>query len=149
MAEKNAVFLADLDALTPAMAVFAIAFHLSNLASGAGFGSPTKLPWGTDLWGATRHPVQIYEALTGALILFLLWPDKISLPIHKPGDLFLQFVALSPTSRLFFEAFHGNSTLILGGLRGGQIAAWLILAASLYLLHQQNARTQAQTAQVE
>ncbi|HZW04475.1 MAG TPA: prolipoprotein diacylglyceryl transferase family protein, partial [Anaerolineaceae bacterium] len=45
-----------LDALTPAFAVFALAFGVMQLATGNGFGSPTNLPWGIELWGAVRHP---------------------------------------------------------------------------------------------
>ncbi|HNO95701.1 MAG TPA: prolipoprotein diacylglyceryl transferase, partial [Anaerolineales bacterium] len=50
-----------LDALTLFFAVLAIGVTLSNLASGSAFGLPTELPWGINLWNATRHPTQIYD----------------------------------------------------------------------------------------
>ncbi|HSR20210.1 MAG TPA: hypothetical protein VLL49_04780, partial [Anaerolineales bacterium] len=40
---------------------------------------------------------------------------------------------LSAAARLFTEAFHGDSLVTLGGFRVVQIAALLLLAASLWL----------------
>lgn len=120
-----------LDSLTPAFAVFAIAVSLSNLASGNAFGSPTTLPWGIELWSATRHPSQIYEAIGGGLILWYLWPGRKAVK-PKPGIIFLQFITLSALSRLFFEAFRGSSPAICYNIRVVQVYAWLILAASLW-----------------
>ncbi len=145
---KNLHFWQSLDALTPAFAVLAIAYHLSNLASGANFGSPTQLPWGIELWGALRHPVQLYEAIFAALILFLLWPSQPKFSIKQAGEYFIYFVTLSSASRLFFEAFHGDSQLVLGGFRLVQIYAWMILGVCLYGLHRlahSPERSEAQT----
>ncbi len=50
-----------LDALTPVFAVFAVGLGLAHLASGSAFGKETTLPWGMKLWGAVRHPSQVYE----------------------------------------------------------------------------------------
>jgi phosphatidylglycerol---prolipoprotein diacylglyceryl transferase len=120
-----------LDALTPLLAVSAVGLGLAHLASGSAFGKETSLPWGMQLWGATRHPSQIYEILASLLILGLLrFPKADSLP----GVRFLTFTALTSGARLFLEAFRGDSTLILGGLRVAQVVAWVILAASFFLL---------------
>ncbi len=120
-----------LDALTPAFAVFAAALSLSNLASGNAYGAPTKLPWGIDLWEATRHPTQIYETLGAGLILWYLWPGRLKDNL-KPGIIVMQFVALSAISRLFFEAFRGDSLVTANNLRVAQIIAWMVLALSLW-----------------
>jgi phosphatidylglycerol:prolipoprotein diacylglycerol transferase len=122
-------FWPTLDALTPLFATLAIGLALSHLAAGTAFGSPTNLPWGIDLWNATRHPTQIYELITSLLISGLIWFRKADSP---PGTLFLNFVALTATSRLFLEAFRGDSTLIFGGLRLAQVIAWVVLAAALF-----------------
>ncbi len=132
--KKSLQFWPVLDALTPAFAFFAIAVHLANLASGNGFGSETQVPWSIQLWGANRHPVQIYEAAAALLILFLLWPGQSRLPITKPGQYFLYFLSMSSASRLLLEAFHGDSRLIAGSFRLVQILAWLILALCFYFL---------------
>lgn len=120
-----------LDALTPLFAVFALGLGLAHLASGSAFGKETSLPWGMQLWGAMRHPSQVYEIIASLLILGLLWFQKADTP---PGLAFLTFAALTSGARLFLEAFRGDSTLILGGLRAAQIVAWAVLAAALFLL---------------
>ena len=119
-----------LDALTPLFATLAIGLHLSHLAAGTGFGSPTTLPWGIDLWNATRHPTQIYELIAALIIFGILWFRKSDLPA---GILFLNFTALTAGARLLLEAFHGDSMLVFGEFRLAQVIAWVVLAAVLFM----------------
>jgi prolipoprotein diacylglyceryltransferase len=128
-------FWPALDALTPMLAVMAIAVSLAQLSAGTAFGAPTTLPWGVELWGARRHPTQIYQALVAGLILAYLWPGRAGWMGRTPGRYFLTFLALSAGARLFLEAFRGDSELLPGGLRQAQALAWLVLAASLWGLH--------------
>ena len=120
-----------LDALTPFFAVVALGLGLSHLAAGTSFGKPTDLPWGIDLWNAVRHPTQIYEVLASLLILCLLWFLK---PNPRPGMSFLIFAALTSLSQLIIQAFRGDSTLLAGGLRQGQVIAWVLLAGFFVLI---------------
>jgi len=123
-----------LDALTPGLALLSAALGLANLASGAAFGAPTSLPWGIALWGAARHPSQIYAILAAALILAALRPGgKLFRRLGEiaPGLIFWTFSALSALSRLILEAWRGDSVLVFGGLRQAQLVAWLVLALSL------------------
>jgi prolipoprotein diacylglyceryltransferase len=129
---KGLALWTTLDALTPALAALAIALHLSHLASGAAFGAPTDLPWGIELWGARRHPAQIYATLGASLILAYLWPSRKRAWV--PGVYFLTFLALSAAARLFLEAFRGDSALLPNGFRAAQVIAWLALAASLWAI---------------
>ena len=128
---KKLPFWPTMDLLTPLFAVLALGFGLAHLASGSAFGKETSLPWGTRLWGAIRHPSQIYEILASLLILGLLWFQKAY--IH-PGVHFLTFAASTSGARLFLEAFRGDSTLVFGSLRLAQIVAWVALVLSLYFL---------------
>lgn len=123
-------FWKTLDALTPLLAVMAVGFAVAHIASGEAFGVETSLPWGIDLWGATRHPTQFYELIAAILILGMtsIWSRTPNAPT---GTIFLAFVALTAGSRLFLEAFRGDSVIILGGLRSAQIVSWLVLAAAL------------------
>jgi phosphatidylglycerol:prolipoprotein diacylglycerol transferase len=121
-------FWGTLDALTPFLAIIMVGLSLSYLAAGTAFGSPTTLPWGIKLWNATRHPTQIYELIASLFIFGWLWLQKKDSP---PGLSFLAFAALTAASRLFLEAFRGDSTLIFAEYRLAQIAAWIILAAAL------------------
>jgi phosphatidylglycerol:prolipoprotein diacylglycerol transferase len=131
MQRRKLSFWPTLDALTPALAVVHIAISLSNFASGNGYGSPTSLPWGIELWGAVRHPTQVYEALGAGIILWVLWPGRVK-GKRKPGTLFLRFVTYSAAARLFFEAFRGDSLVTIYNVRVMQIAAWIILVISLW-----------------
>lgn len=119
-----------LDALTPAFAVLACGVWLAHLTAGTAFGSPTSLPWGIEMWNDVRHPVQIYGIIASLLILgWLLLPKRDLVP----GLIFLHFMALTAGAQLFLEAFRGERTLVLGGLRLAQITAWALLAAALVL----------------
>jgi phosphatidylglycerol:prolipoprotein diacylglycerol transferase len=117
-----------LDALTPFFAVLAVGLSLSHLAAGTAFGSPTTLPWGIELWNAKRHPSQIYELIASLAIFGILWFPRSE---SRPGILFLTFTALTAGSRLFLEAFRGDSTLVFGDYRLAQVVAWAVLAVVL------------------
>lgn len=120
-----------LDALTPLFASLALSLALSHFSSGQAYGAPTDLPWAIDLWGAPRHPSQLYEALAAVLILIiLLRPGK---PAAPAGILFLDFVSYSAAARLFLEAFRAGSHVLANGWRLEQVLAWLLLAAALWL----------------
>lgn len=127
---KGLPFWPTLDRLTPLFAVFAVAISISNLASGTAFGAPTDLPWGIELWGAVRHPTQIYAAFlaAGILLLVIRWHKRE----NNAGAVFLQFVAYTAAARLLVEGFRGDSLLVGSGLRLAQLVAWAILALSLW-----------------
>jgi phosphatidylglycerol:prolipoprotein diacylglycerol transferase len=124
------LFWSTLDALTPFFAVLAIGTGLSHLAAGTAFGKETDLSWGINLWNAARHPTQIYETLASLLIFGLLWFKKHD---PRPGILFLTYAAWTAGSQLFIQAFRGDSTLILNGLRQEQVSAWAVLALTFFL----------------
>ena len=134
---KGLALWPTLDTLTPGLAVMGVALGLSQLASGAAFGSPTELSWGIELWGARRHPTQIYASLAAALILVVLRPQgrlAQRLQALAPGLHFWAFIGLSALARLLLEAWRGDSALIFGGLRQPQVVAWLVLALSLWAI---------------
>lgn len=120
----------SMDGITAGLALFMLALPISQLASGQAYGAVTDLPWAVQLWGASRHPVQLYQSAAAAMILWLVWPTR-----HKAGGQaglnFLRFLAYSAAARLFLEAFRGDSMVVLNGIRVVQVAAWLVLAAAL------------------
>ena len=107
-----------LDSLTPGLAVVMIAVGLSDLAAGSAYGVPARLPWSIYLWGAWRHPSQVYE-ITGA-VFALGWvlkrlsqsPDWF-LPKPVTGGLFWEFIAWTAALRLFLEPFQADSALLM------------------------------------
>lgn len=125
-----------LDALTGLLAVLGVALGLSHLASGAAFGAPAQVPWAIELWGAKRHPSQVYETLAALLAAAITWPSqpaaRVSLQPGRAGLRFWAFIALSAAARIFLEAFRGDSLLLAGSLRLAQLIAWAVLALSLW-----------------
>jgi phosphatidylglycerol:prolipoprotein diacylglycerol transferase len=124
------LFWNTLDALTPLFAILSMGLGLTHLAAGTAFGKETDLPWGINLWNATRHPTQIYETLASLLTFSLLWFKKQN---PHAGILFLTFAALTAASQLFIQAFRGDSVLILGNIHREQVAAWIVLAICFML----------------
>jgi len=123
-----------LDALAPILAVLMITISLANLASGKGYGYPTRLPWAIPLFGASRHPTQIYELIAAGIVLAVLWPGNRRVQFQRTGVYALCVIAATAGCRLIFEAFRADSDLITGGLRSMQVTAWLVLAVSLWLI---------------
>jgi prolipoprotein diacylglyceryl transferase len=126
---KELPLFPTLDALAPGLAIFIIAVGVSHFLSGDAFGTPTSLPWGIYLWDENRHPTQIYEIL-GAFVTFLVVWKR---PLGRAGDglNLLLFVILSAASRLFLEAFRGDSLVWFGSLRAAQIISLVVLLFSL------------------
>ena len=120
-----------LDALTPWFAILAAGLGLSHLAAGTAFGSPTELPWGIDLWNATRHPTQLYELFASILIFVWIWFQPQD---PRPGLQFLLFGTLTAGAQLFIQAFRGDSTLFPYGLKQEQVVDWIALATFFILI---------------
>jgi len=118
-----------LDALTPGLAAFSVFLGLSHLAGGAAFGAQTDLPWAITLWGARRHPTQVYEALAG-LILFALIRRRAD-PV--PGQTFLLWLAGASLAAMTIEGFRGDSLLGPYGTRLWQIPSLFMTLSALWL----------------
>jgi phosphatidylglycerol:prolipoprotein diacylglycerol transferase len=118
-----------LDALTPGFIVFAGGLALADLASGDAYGSPSSLPWAIELWGTTRHPTQVYQFLAVILIDLIVLRSRRAFD----GAWFGLFVVLYSASRLFIEAFRGDSETI-GGLRTAQLWSLIVLLLMLIVL---------------
>ncbi len=131
--QHNLDFWLTLDLLTPAFATLSVFIGIAHLASGSAFGSESNLPWAIELWGKNRHPTQIYEIISSAVISGLIFGLINSKKSLSKGSLFLIFLVLTSASKLFLEAFRGDSQM-LGDFRLVQWAAWLCLAVSLWFL---------------
>lgn len=120
-----------LDALTPLFAMLNLGLALSHFASGQAYGVPAQLPWSIELWGASRHPSQLYEAIAATLILLIL--PRRDESADPAGVLFMDLVIYWAAARLFLEAFRAESRLLANGWRIEQVLAWVILAGGLWL----------------
>jgi phosphatidylglycerol:prolipoprotein diacylglycerol transferase len=133
---KHIPLWAALDGLTPTLAVLSFAVGLSHLATGQAFGAPTGSPLTLHLWGANRHPTQVYEMLAAGLIWLAVRPGYELFKPACPGDRFLVWAALSAASTLFIEGLRADSLLLPGGFRTVQILAWIGLATALIVFRQ-------------
>jgi prolipoprotein diacylglyceryl transferase len=123
-----------LDALTPVFALLSVGSGLAHLASGDAFGAPTNLPWAIELWGANRHPSQVYETLAAIAIGLIVWPEGRLMRGKSAGTICLSFLGFCAGARLFLEAFRGDSRLVANTIRLPQILAWLVLVVALWFL---------------
>ena len=130
---KELSLLPTMDALSPGAAVFAIFVALAHLSSGDAFGAPTTVPWAIELWGADRHPTQIYELLFAVGVMLVVL--QLRKPMFFSGFTFTIFVALSAISRLVLEGFRGDSLIVFGSIRGAQLISFTVMICALIALH--------------
>jgi prolipoprotein diacylglyceryl transferase len=130
---KGLPFWPTLDTLAPGLVVFGIALGLSHLASGNAFGAPSSVPWAIELWGDHRHPAQVYEILLAVLIFLAI--RQVKKRDTFPGFTFLSWLAMAAGSRLFLEAFRGDSSYIFGGWRSAQLISLAVLVVAMLGLH--------------
>ena len=105
-------FWRTLDALTTFFSILAVAIGLSHVASGENFGIPTTLPWAVELWGARRHPTQVYEVILSLGILLVIWIPRKTLSTDSlfeiPGSRFLLFVILTAIVQITEKSFSAT-----------------------------------------
>jgi phosphatidylglycerol---prolipoprotein diacylglyceryl transferase len=115
-------------ALPPAQALASVGL----LLSGEAFGVPTDLPWGISLFGATRHPTQLYLALAALLSLGVL--RRVANLRLPRGTLTAAYLGLQGMTVLLVEALRADSLLLPAGVRAGQVfGLTLVLFALLWM----------------
>lgn len=133
----------SLDSLVPFLILLFAGIHLANFGSGDAFGLETQLPWGIDLWNATRHPVHLYALLLS--VVLLLWvlaqtKELKSTGFPRSGGLFLFVLASVGVITLFTRAFI-EQKILLGKVDLYQLLGLLMLllaagVAYFHLFHQ-------------
>jgi phosphatidylglycerol:prolipoprotein diacylglycerol transferase len=124
-----------LDALAPALALMFAFISLADVSAGSAYGTVSDLPWAIELWGARRHPTQIYELLAALVTLGLLWWARTRRPYA--GFLFLLFLLTYGAARLFLDAFRADAWLLAGGYRAVQVIGLGAVILSLWRMGQQ------------
>lgn len=102
---------------------------LGLLLSGEAFGVPTDMPWGLPLFGAVRHPTQLYFALA-ALVTWigLRRLERVASPV---GTLFTAYLVLHGLTLLLIEPFRADSLLLPGGVRVAQVVGLVLIVVAL------------------
>lgn len=133
--------LPTLDAVAPGLISGLIAISFADFLGGPGYGTETGVPWAINVFGITRHPVQIYEILFGIAAL-AIW--RISLYRRLfPGQLFLSTVAIYSAGRLFVDTYRANAWLTATGFHILQMVSLLFLLTAVFLLGQQFRKQEA------
>ncbi|MEJ2447513.1 MAG: prolipoprotein diacylglyceryl transferase [Anaerolineales bacterium] len=122
-----------LDDFTPFFATLIMAIYLASFASGAGFGAITRLPWGIQIWGAIRHPVQLYYLVAGGAVLaYTVFASQQE--FHSSGQRFFAFLILTTGYLTVLSAFQDPAGQVILGFRGFQLACWTLFSISIILL---------------
>lgn len=119
------------DAVSIGLAGALLILSLGDFLTGKNYGTQADIFWGVNLWGALRHPVQLYHAFAMGTILGVLWYLQPRLLI---GELFWRFVLLYSLSQLILQTFHANAIVWGPGVRVFQTSALLALLVSMYVL---------------
>jgi phosphatidylglycerol---prolipoprotein diacylglyceryl transferase len=135
-------FWAAGDLWAPALAVGQAIGRIGCFMAGCCYGKPTDLPWGVIFTNpqslAPRniplHPTQIYSSLAGFSIFFIL----LALYGRRKfqGQVFLWYLILHSTARLFVERFRGDGRGLIPGteMTLTQLVAVGILIAAIVAL---------------
>ena len=118
-----------IDGITPGLVVGWAFYALANFLAGDAYGAPTSVPWAVEMWGALRHPTQLYEMV--AALLTLLW--LFARPVPRGQGLWgWRLLFGYSLSRLIIEGFRGDSVLLAGGIRAYQIVALILALVALW-----------------
>ncbi|MCS7172979.1 MAG: prolipoprotein diacylglyceryl transferase [Armatimonadetes bacterium] len=108
--------------------------RFGNFMNGELYGDRTSLPWGVVFPTAPdgpRHPLQLYEMLTSAILfgLVLRWTDRR----RYPGEVFWKTMVFLSGVRFLLDLLRSQDRVI-GFLTLGQVAALVLLASGVYVL---------------
>lgn len=130
---KDLDLLDLLDVSTAGAVVLMLGVGLSHFLAGTWYGTPTSLPWAIPLWGADRHPTQVYIMLAMGGVLYLLLRMNASAQAegYTPGFMTQIGVLLIGLVLMLIEPLRADSATILDGVRVGQVIGLGLIAASL------------------
>ena len=132
MQKKKMNFKEVLDSYAVPFLVFLVFFFFAQFSSGNLFGKPSNLPWSIQLWGTTRHPLQLYYVLGLIPIIFVMVKELKTRNI--PGLLFIKSAALLSFLIVFLDYFNGDPKNIVGNFNVIQIAAWICLVVCIGII---------------
>jgi phosphatidylglycerol:prolipoprotein diacylglycerol transferase len=146
------------DFCAPGIAIGQAIGRLGCFMAGCCYGKPTDLPWAVTFThpqslaplNTPLHPTQLYSALSGFIIFGVL----IFLNAKKQfqGQVFIWFLILHSTARLFLERFRGDERGLIAGtdMSMTQLLTLLVLlgaVAALFILKSKSKKEGNQHAQ--
>lgn len=140
---KNLNLNEVLEALALPLLIFLVFFFFAQYASGNLFGKPSSLPWSIQLWGTSRHPLQLYYIIGLIPIVFLTIKNMKS----KNSQRFLLLRSLSYLSFLviFLDFFNGDPNNLIGNINELQLIAFIAFLIFSTILNLKIRKPQAGT----
>ncbi len=142
------------DAMTPSLILGQAIGRIGCFLNGDAHGYPTDKPWGLiyspdspagQMFPAQPlHPTQLYEMFFDLIIFGILWIMRKK--IKGNGQLFLLYIVLYSSIRIFVEHFRADRLTFMGNISSAQSIGILgvILGISLMLILRQNRKTSCQ-----
>jgi phosphatidylglycerol:prolipoprotein diacylglycerol transferase len=140
-AKKHRINIANLGDIIVFVAPVGIFFgRLANFINGELYGKPTDVSWAVlfPMGGyLPRHPTQLYEAFLEGVVIFVVMIFMRKKLRVKPGWMFLLFMFLYTSFRIFVEYFREPDPQIgyIGYFTMGQILSVLMLFLALALFY--------------
>jgi phosphatidylglycerol:prolipoprotein diacylglycerol transferase len=126
------------DALAPGALVALAIVALGQFLSGDAYGAPAELPWAIELYGESRHPVQLYDAIAALIGVIVIW--RAARKQLADGSIALLTTAWASGARVLTEAFRGDAAILPGGYRSAQIIGLIVLLLALLLMSRLSTR---------
>jgi phosphatidylglycerol---prolipoprotein diacylglyceryl transferase len=129
------------DAFAPGALVALAIFAFGQFLSGDAYGATTNVPWAIDLYGETRHPVQLYDAIAALVGFVIVW--RLARRQMTDGLIALFATAGYSATRVFVDAFRGDAAVLAGGYRISQVIALIVLVFALWMMPRLETRKDA------
>lgn len=134
--KRSIPFWVFANALAPALALAGAIAHLGAFLSGAGYGTPTGLPWAVTFTdpnssaplGIPLHPTQLYESGLDLILLAVLRASRYRLA--RPGQQFLVFLLGSALIRLAIDPVKGDVIVVAAAMTSGQLSALVVVTGA-------------------
>jgi phosphatidylglycerol:prolipoprotein diacylglycerol transferase len=131
------------DLCAPAIAIGQSIGRIGCFMAGCCYGKPTDVVWGVIFThpkslapqNISLHPTQLYSSLSGLIIFVVLM--VLNAKKQFEGQVFLWFLILHSTARLFIERFRGDDRGLIPGtdMSVTQLMALVVLIAAVVTLY--------------
>ncbi len=130
------------DTLAPSLVLGQAIGRIGCFFNGDAHGYPTDMPWGMVYSpespagrmfpGQALHPTQLYEMVFNLIIFGVLW--SVRKKIKTKGNLFLLYIMLYSTGRIFVEHFRADKLTYFNNVSAAQSIGVIGIVAALILM---------------
>jgi len=141
------------DTLAPSLILGQAIGRIGCFFNGDAHGYPTDMPWGMVYSpespagqmfpGQALHPTQLYEMIFNLIIFGVLW--RVRKKIKTKGILFLLYVMLYSTERIFVEYFRADKLTYLGNVSAAQSIGVIGIVAAFGMMFFLNRKSSIST----